>query len=174
MKKIVSLVFGLGMLAGAFAMQAQEKRASPHEKISAVMNGKKVTIEYGRPYLKGRGFGTELAPSGQVWRTGADEATTLVTEGDLMLGSLHVPAGTYTLFTIPTAGEWTLIVNKVPKQWGAFKYDEKMDLGRAKMKAAKTSGPVEQFTIALDAKGSQGTLKMSWGNVEASIPVMAH
>ena len=174
MKKLITLAMGLGLLAGAFAMQAQEKRASPHDTVKAVMNGKAITIEYGRPYLKGRGFETELAPFGQVWRTGADEATTLVCEGDLMLGTLHVPAGSYTLFTIPEAGGWTLIVNKVAKQWGAFKYDEKMDLGRAKMKVAKTAAPVEQFTIALDAKGTMGTLKMSWANVEASIPVMAH
>ena len=174
MKQVVTLAVGLGLLACAFAAQAQTPRASPHDTVKAMLNGKAVTIEYGRPSLKGRGFGTELAPYGKVWRTGADEATTLVCEGDLMVGSLHVPAGSYTLFTIPEAGEWTLVVNKVAKQWGAFKYDEKMDLGRVKMKVAKTAAPVEQFTIALDAKGAMGTLKMSWASVEASVAVMGH
>ena len=172
MKKIISMALGFGLMAGAFAVQAQ--KASPHETVNAVMNGKKIKIEYGRPYVKGRNVWVDLAPTGKVWRTGADEATTLMCEGDLMLGSLHVPAGSYTMFTIPGEGEWTLIVNKVAKQWGAFKYDEKMDLGRVKMKVGKTAGPVEQFTIVLDASGAKGTLKMSWANVEASIAVMAH
>lgn len=175
MKHVISVALGFGLLAGAFAVQAQTPKASPHETVKAVMNGKAVTIEYGRPSVKGRDvWSGTLAPLGKVWRTGADEATTLVCEGDLMLGSLHVPAGSYTLFTIPGEGEWTLIVNKVAKQWGAFKYDEKMDLGRVTMKATKTAAPVEQFTIVLDAKGAMGTLKMSWANVEASIHVMAH
>ena len=175
MKNVVSVALGFGLLAGAFAAQAQAPKASPHETVSAVINGKSVRIEYGRPSVKGRDvWSGSLAPLGKVWRTGADEATTLVCEGDLMLGSLHVPAGAYTLFTIPGEGEWTLIVNKVAKQWGAFKYDEKMDLGRVKMKVAKTAAPVEQFTIALDAKGAMGTLKLSWANVEASVHVMAH
>ncbi len=174
MKKVISLALGLGLLAGTFAMQAVAQKASPHETVNAVMNGKTIKIEYGRPYAKGRNIYADLAPLGKVWRTGADEATTLVCQGDLMLGSLHVPAGSYTLFTIPGEGEWTLIVNKVAKQWGAFKYDEKMDLGRVKMKVGKTAAPVEQFTIGLDAQGSKGTLKMAWGAVEASVPVMAH
>ncbi len=175
MKNAISITLGLGLLAGAFAAQAQAPRASPHETVKVMMNGKPVQIDYGRPYAKGRDvWSGSIAPLGKVWRTGADEATTLVSTGDLMLGSLHVPAGTYTLFTIPGETEWTLIVNKVAKQWGAVKYDEKMDLGRVKMKVAKTAAPVEQFTIVLDANGAKGTLKMSWAGVEASIPVMAH
>lgn len=175
MKNVMTMTLGFGLLAGAFAVQAQAPKASPHETVNAVLNGKSIKIEYGRPSVKGRDvWSGSLAPMGKVWRTGADEATTLVLQGDIMLGDLHVPAGSYTLFTIPGESEWTLVVNKVAKQWGAFKYDEKMDLGRAKMKVAKTASPVEQFTIALDASGSKGTLKMSWANLEASIPVMAH
>lgn len=173
MKKMISLALGLGLLAGAFAAQAQAPRASPADKVSVTMNGKAVTIDYSRPYLKGRTVGNEVAPFGKVWRTGANEATRLETAGDLMLGSLHVPAGTYSIYTIPGEGEWTLIVNKTAKQWGTV-YDEKMDLGRAKMKVGKTAAPVEQLTIALEAKGAAGTLKISWGGVEASIAVMAH
>jgi hypothetical protein len=109
-----------------------------------------------------------------VWRTGADEATTLTTEGDLMLGSLHVPAGTYSLFTLPTEKEWTIIVNKTAKQWGAFKYDAGADVGRAKMSLKSLPSPVEVFTIALEAQGGKGTLKMHWEKTEASIPIMMH
>jgi hypothetical protein len=167
------------LLAGSVAtLEAQRQRVSPRETVSATIGGKKVTIEYSRPYVKGRDVwdpNGSLAPFGKVWRTGADEATTLTTEGDLMIGSLHVPAGTYALFTIPGPQEWTLIVNKVPKQWGAFKYDEKMDLGRVKMKAAAQSSSTEQFTIELSATGgSNGVLKMTWEKLSASIPVMMH
>lgn len=172
MRKALSALLGLGLIlaAGAFA---QRQRVSPHEKVEATLNGKKIVIEYGRPYLKDRSLGT-LAPNGQVWRTGADEATTLMCEGDLMIGSLHVPAGTYALFTVPGDTEWTLVVNKTAKQWGAFKYDSGTDLGRVKMKLGKTASPVEQFTIALSGSGSKGELKMSWGGVEVSVPIMAH
>lgn len=173
MKNMISLVLGLGLLAGAFAVQAQAPRASPADKVSATLNGKAVTIDYSRPSLKGRTVGKEVAPFGKVWRTGANEATRLECAGDLMLGSLHVPAGSYSLYTIPGESEWTLIVNKTAKQWGTV-YDEKMDLGRAKMKVGKTAASVEQLTIALEAKGAAGTLKISWGGVEASIAVAAH
>jgi hypothetical protein len=171
MKKLLGITLGLGLVMG-LALTAQRQRVSPHEKVEAVLGGKKVVIEYGRPSLKGRDMAT-LAPAGQVWRTGADEATTLMTEGDLMLGSLHVPAGTYALFTIPGAGEWTVIVNKTAKQWGSFKYDQGMDLGRVKAKAAK-GGPTEQFTISMTAKGSNGEMKMMWGDTVVTVPVMMH
>lgn len=176
MRKVLMLMAGLGLLLGSAALiQAQRQRVSPHETVSAVIGGKKVTIEYGRPSKKGREIFGKLVPYDQVWRAGADEATTITTEGDLMIGSLHVPAGTYALFTIPTQSEWTLIVNKTAKQWGAFKYDANTDLGRVKMKVGKASAPVETFTITLAAKsGANGELSMSWDTVEASIPLMMH
>lgn len=176
MKKSTWMVTAaLGMLcAGSLLMMGQRQRASAHESVTATLNGKKVTIEYGRPQMKGREIFGKLVPFGQVWRTGADEATTLTTEGDLMLGSLHVPAGTYALFTLPTEKEWTLIVNKTAKQWGAFKYDAGADLGRAKMSTKALPSPVEVFTMSLEAQGGKGTLKMQWERTEASIPVMMH
>jgi hypothetical protein len=110
-----------------------------------------------------------------VWRTGADEATKLTTEADLMIGSLHVPKGTYSLFTIPGEKEWTLILNKEADQWGAYKYDQSKDLGRVKMTARKLDKPVEQLTISVEsAGGSRGVLKIAWSDLEASVPVMVH
>lgn len=180
MQKLTTMFLGLGLLmAGTLTpAEAQRQRVSPRETVSAAIGGKKVTIEYSRPYAKGRNVwdpNATIAPFGKVWRTGADEATTITTEGDLMLGSLHVPAGTYALFTIPGEDEWTLIVNKVAKQWGAFKYDANQDLGRVKMKAAKQSSATEQFTIELSATGgANGVLKLTWDKLSASIPVMMH
>jgi hypothetical protein len=152
---------------------AQEKRASPHDKASIDLNGKTITIEYGRPYLKGRkAVGGSLAPYGKVWRTGADEATTLETTGNLDIGGLAVPAGKYALFTIPGQNKWTLIISKNSKQWGAFSYKESEDFGRVDMTARSLSSPVEQFTIALEpGGGSKATLKMSWENTEVSVPI---
>ena len=165
----------LGLLAGGLAVYAQDKRASPHESTSAAIGGKKITIEYGRPYVKGRNVWTDpIAPYGKVWRTGADEATTITTDGDIMLGSLHVPAGTYSLFTIPGEKEWTLIINKTAKQWGAFKYDQAQDLGRAKMTVKKIPS-VEQLTILVEPTGGpKGVLHISWYDTEATIPIYMH
>lgn len=152
-----------------------KKRASPHETVSATIAGKAISIEYGRPYMKGRKIMGGLVPFGEVWRTGADEATTLTTAADLMIGGAHVPAGTYSLFTLPTEKGWTLIVNKTAKQWGAFKYDQAQDLGRTPMKVASLSAPVEQFTIAIESTGgSNGVIKMSWENTQASVDIMVH
>lgn len=160
---------------GGMEEATEQERVSPHESVSAMINGKNVTIEYGRPYKKEREIFGGLVPLGEVWRTGADEATTLATDGDLMVGTLHVPAGEYSLFTIPGESAWTLIVNKTAEQWGAFSYDASQDLGRAEMTVSALSAPVEQFTIAIEpTNGSEGVLKMTWDQTEASIGLMMH
>lgn len=154
-------------LAGA---EAKKKPLSPPAKAEAKLNGKQVIIHYSAPSKRNRVVMGKLVPYGKVWRTGANGATILRTGTDLMLGTLHVPAGTYTLFTIPGAKEWTLIVNKQTGQWGSD-YDEKQDLGRAKMTVApKLASPVETFTIAIDDK----TLAMTWETTKAWLPVLAH
>jgi hypothetical protein len=169
---LVSLTLGV---AGLVWGQAQEKRVSPHEKTSAMIAGNTITIEYGRPYKKGREIFGGLEPLGKVWRTGADEATTFTTGKDLMVGDMHVPAGTYSLFTIPDKTGWTLILNKTAKQWGAFDYDQKQDLGRTPMQVKTLSAPVEQLTITIEPKGAtEGTLKITWDRAEASVPLMVH
>jgi len=170
-----TMIAAIGLVAaGSLVVQGQPQRASAHESVTATIGGKKVTIEYGRPQMKGREIFGKLVPYGQVWRTGADEATVLTTEGDLMLGALHVPAGTYSLFTVPGEKEWALVVNKTAKQWGAFKYDAATDLGRAKMSVKTLPSPVETFTIMLEPKGTSGVLRMQWATTEASIAVMMH
>jgi hypothetical protein len=184
MKPFTQIAAGLGllslagwmMMAPPEAVQAQKKeRASPHETKTWTIGGKKITITYGRPFKKGRVIFGGLEPWGKVWRTGADEATVFETEGDLMIGDLHVTAGSYSLFTIPNEKEWTLVLNKTVKQWGAFKYDPLMDYGRTPMKVAKAASPAEQLTIEVESKGgSQGVLKIAWDETVASVPVMVH
>jgi len=159
------------LVALIVAVAAQENRVSPHETTEFSLNGKKITVTYGRPYMKGRKIMGGLVPYDQVWRTGADEATVLTTEADLMIGNLAVPKGSYAVFTLPSESGWKLIVNKVDKQFGAFDYDEKQDLGRVDMKVGKTSAPVEQFTIALAKAGNGGVMKLEWENTSASVDI---
>ena len=154
--------------SAAFAAEEKKKPLSPPQEVKYTAGSKTVTINYSAPSKRGRVVMGELVPYGKVWRTGANAATTLKTDTDLMLGSLHLAAGTYTLFTIPGEKEWTLIVNKQTGQWGT-KYDQAQDLGRVKMKVVKLKDPVEQFAIGIDK-----TLSLSWENTKAWIPVVVH
>jgi hypothetical protein len=149
----------------------KEKRASPHADVTATLGGKKITVSYGRPYVKGRAIFGGLVPWGEVWRTGADEATTFTTEADVVVGGIKVPKGEYALFTIPTQKEWTLVLNKTAKQWGAFKYDAAQDLGRTPMTVATLPKSVEQLTIEMVPAGKQLTLKLSWDKTAASVTI---
>lgn len=162
------------VLALTVTAWAQQPRKSPHETTTAKVGSAEVTIEYGRPYKKGRDIFGGLEPLGKVWRTGADEATTFETTGDLMVGGIHVPAGKYALFTIPDKDKWTLVLNKTAKQWGAFKYDQGQDLGRTQMKVAKLDAPLEQLTIEIEASGDKGTLSIAWDTTKATVDMMAH
>src|ERR1700686_1427501 len=107
----ILLLCGLTLPAGA-----QQQRLSPHEQVAINVGRNKITITYGRPYMKGRKIFGGLESYDKVWRTGADEATTLETTADLQIGGLNVPKGTYALFTIPGQNGWKLIVNKTAKQ----------------------------------------------------------
>ncbi len=137
------------LLARTAFAQDQKKRASPHETTSVDLGGKEISITYGRPYLKGRHVGDEVAPYGKVWRLGADEATKITLPSNTSIAGLQVPAGTYSLFAIPGREKWTVIINKVADQWGAFKYDESQDFGRFDLPVKQLPSPVEQFTITL-------------------------
>jgi hypothetical protein len=170
----VSLALLIAVMAPAQqASQDKSKRPSPHDKTEVTLKGKKITIEYGRPFLKGRKVGQELAPYGKVWRTGADEATALTTEIDLNIGGAKVPAGNYTLYTLPSEGTWKLIINKQTGQWGT-KYDESQDLARVDMKKTALPQSVEQFTISFDKKNENtADLNLDWENTRVSVEVKA-
>lgn len=170
-------VFTLGLLAVttmAFAQHDAKKPLSPAAKASATIGGQSVTIDYSAPSKRDRPIMGALVPYGKVWRTGANAATALTTSGDLMIGSLHVPAGKYTLYTIPGEKEWTLVVSKQTGQWGS-NYDEAQDLGRVKMTVKPLKDTVETFAIALTpGTGKNGTLALRWENTEASVGLIAH
>jgi hypothetical protein len=148
---------------------------SPHVKTEWTIDGANITIEYGRPLLKGREEAT-LMPPGKPWRTGADEATMLTTDRALTFGTLKLEPGTYTLNTIPGDGEWTLLVGrpappteKRPQQWG-IPYQPELEIGKAPMKVSKTPTPVEQFTITIEDTPEGGTLRLEWGATRAEAP----
>jgi len=146
---------------------------SPHETVEYSVGGAKITISYGRPFLKARKVLSEVAPAGKIWRTGADEATTLTTDKGLMFGSLMIPAGTYTLYTVPGPTSWKLVVNKQTGQWGT-EYREENDLGRADLKVETLPKPVDQFTISIAEAGGSPTLNLDWGTTRATTPFMVH
>lgn len=147
---------------------------SPKAEASTTINGKKITINYSAPSVRGRqvfGDGGVISkdPNYPVWRAGANSATTLITEGDLDIGGLKVPKGTYTVYVL-LGPQWKLIVNKQTKQWG-LEYHQDRDLGRVDMTMSKPPAPVETFKITLDgAGGNKGKLTMAWADVSASVP----
>jgi len=182
MKKFALLaasLFAIATLAPAQMSMAQDKSKRPSPAASAACkfsDGKTIKVDYSSPRAKGRKiFGTAsekaLVPYGEIWRTGANEATTFVTDANLKVGGKSLPAGSYTIFTIPNAGKWTLIINKKTAEWGIpYKY-EADELARVDMQVSKTAAPVENFTIAFDEAGSKCTLRLDWENTRASVEI---
>ena len=148
----------------------QRKPLSPPAEASTTIDGKTITIKYSAPSMRGRKVFGGLVPYGEVWRAGANAATTLVTQGDLQMDGLSIPKGTYTLYVLPEKDSWMLVVNKQTGQWGTV-YNEPQDLGRVKMTLSRSDTPVETFKITLDEDGgNRGKLTMSWENTVATVP----
>lgn len=166
-------LFCLVVLTFSWAQQDKSQRPSPPGTADCTINGKKVTISYSRPSMKGRKIMGELVPYGKVWRTGANEATTLTSAVNLNIGGTKVPAGTYTLYTLPSEGAWKLIISKQTGQWGT-EYNQDQDLARVDMTKTEIAVPVEQFTISLDQAGNdRADLVMEWEKTRVSVPVKA-
>ncbi len=156
---------------------------TPHETTSAVVDGTRVILVYGRPFAKHPRTGEVrtvwggLVPYGKVWRTGADEATLLITQQAIELGGRTVPAGAYTLWTIPEQdGSAKLIVNRQIGQWGADRdltkiYNEANDVARVDLQKENLSTPVEQFTMAVERNpAGGGWLRLRWADTQYSVP----
>ena len=167
---VTALAFGVAPSAQKTTTLKTGGGGSPHVRTDWTVDGGNLSIEYGRPSLKGRTPGKDVDPyDGKEWRTGADEATTLTTNKMLMFGSVHVPAGTYTLYTIPTGGTWQLIISKKTGQWG-IPYPKGEDLGRTPMTMGKAPAAAEQLTISNDDTPAGATLHIDWGTTRASVP----
>jgi len=176
MNKINSLLIVAALMLGVLPLMAQQKRVSPHETASAVIDGNRVTLTYGRPYTKdpksgeARTIWGSLVPYGKVWRTGADEATLLITQKPIVIGETTIPAGAYTLFTLPEEdGTAKLIINKQIGQWGT-QYDAKQDLARVDLKKDLSDKTADQFTMSVGKNpAGGGLLKMTWENTQYSV-----
>jgi hypothetical protein len=172
-------LFAVATLASAQMNMSDDKSKRPSPPASAACkfsDGKTIKVDYSSPRAKGRkifGEASEkaLVPYGQIWRTGANDATTFVTDTNLNVGGKAVPAGSYTIFTVPKADAWSLAISKKTGEWGTDYPGEKEDLVRAPMTVSKTSAPVENFTIAFDQAGSKCTLRMEWENTRASVEI---
>jgi DUF2911 family protein len=177
MKKRIAIVAGVCLSLGFLATQAssqsdKSKRPSPPATASCDLGGgKTLTVDYSSPKMKGRKIFGGLVPYGQPWRAGANEATTFVTPADLKVGGKDVPAGDYTIFTIPEENKWTLVVSKKTGEWGIPYPGASSDLLRVDMKAGKLAAPVEDFKVSFDKTGNGCTMNIAWENTVASIEV---
>jgi Protein of unknown function (DUF2911) len=152
---------------------AGKSMPSPPATANATLNGKAVTINYNSPRLKGRTIGSDIVPYGEVWRTGANPATTLITATNLRIGTIEVPAGTYTLFTLPSAKQWLFIVSKKTGEWG-IPYPEGNDLGRTPMTGKTLPASQENMSISFEnTKGGTTELHVKWGTTDQYVTVKA-
>jgi hypothetical protein len=140
------------------AVSAQDKPKSPARTLTGKVGEANLSIEYNAPSVRGRAIWGELVPYDQVWRTGANEATKFKVDQAIKVEGKTLEAGEYALFTIPGETSWTIIFNKDPKQWGAYKYKEDMDALRVEVKPAKSSQLQEEMTFKLDG----GSVHLVW------------
>jgi hypothetical protein len=179
MQKIRFAVFAL-MLLGLVAVPTPSRaqmgmggqRPSPAARADCKFSdGKTIHVDYSSPRMRGRKIFGELVPYKEVWRAGANEATTFVSDTALTVGDKDVPAGSYTVFAIPNPDAWTLIISKKTGEWGTDYPGESNDLARVPMKVSKLASPVENFTIAFDREGNGCTLRLDWETTRASVPI---
>jgi hypothetical protein len=165
------LIIEVCLIAGLVeSAVGQQPLLSPRDSVELKYNGnKKITVNYGRPSMRGRKIMGGLVPYNKWWRTGANEATSFVTELDLVLGGEEIPRGSYTLYTMPSEKQWKLIINRQTGQWGTV-YNPDLDLKRILLKKKTLKTPVEKFTITLEKNGNGGgIMKLVWENTELSI-----
>jgi hypothetical protein len=170
---------GAAAQTGAMAMPAHQDAApakpllSPNAMAETKLDGKSITIHYNSPSLRGRVMIGGQDPYDKVWRTGANPATSFVTEANLKVGDLNVPAGKYTLYTLPEppGKPWMLIINKQTGQWGTV-YNQNMDLGRTPMMAKTLPASQEAMTISFEnVHGNIAELHVRWAKVDESVKI---
>lgn len=176
MKQTMCLAAAMGIVSVVSLSSIQETTlihpgggGSPHVLTEWTIAGANISIEYGRPYLKGRTVGRDIVPYDEVWRVGADEATTLTSDKALVFDGLTLPVGAHTLWILPTADKWQLIVNKETGQFGTD-YRASEDLGRVAMKVEQLSALADQHTISIDPQPGGGILRIEFGAAKATAP----
>jgi len=175
MRRLIWTIAAMCLGAAGTTLMAQKTTqvhagtgGSPHVKTEWTIDGALVSVEYGRPALKGRPE-AQLMPPGQPWRTGADEPTLLTTNKPLKFGALTLAPGTHTINTIPGTDGWHLLVGKHEGQWGV-PYRTNLETGRAPMQLGRTASAVETLTISIEDTSAGATLRVEWGTASATIP----
>jgi hypothetical protein len=184
MKRFSTIRLSLSLSALAFAVlalvsldaRAQDKKAMPSPPDSAMVShaGADMKVYYCRPSKKGREIFGKLVPFGAVWRTGANSSTEIVFSKDVSFGGKPIKAGRYSLFTIPNADKWIVILNSKLGEWGAYSYNEKTDVARVDAKPMMQADVAEMFTIKLDKADKGAVLMMMWDKTAVSVPVMVN
>lgn len=158
----------IALSLAAPCLRAQE-RLSPPDSSEVEIAGRRLKVVFGSPAVRDRVIFGGLVPWNHVWRTGANEATSFSTEANLRIGNAEVPAGDYTLYTIPNEKRWTLIINRQLGQWGT-EYHADMDLARVEMDVEELEAPIEHMRIVLFPRGpTEGTLAVEWATTRASV-----
>jgi Protein of unknown function (DUF2911) len=147
---------------------------SPAAQAGTSLNGKDLTVYYCAPSMRGRKIMGGLVPYGKVWRTGANTSTTFHTDANLLIGKTAVPAGTYTIYSVPSSRRWTLIINKQVGQWGTV-YNQSQDFARIPMfEGVIPSAPVQRFRITFQhTRGNKTELHLTWENTNVYVPIKA-
>ena len=167
---IALLPAGLAQMSGG---HSRRPMLSPPSKAAVDLNGKEVVIDYNTPFMRGRKIFGGLVPYGQVWRTGANAATTFKTQINLKISTATVAAGTYTLYTLPSKTTWKLIINKQTGQWGT-QYNQSQDLARVDMHKNTLPKPQGQMSIAFEnTHGASTQLHIRWDTTDVWVPVVA-
>jgi hypothetical protein len=176
LRSLASLAFTAILTAASLTpavAQNDQPKPSPPATATVSLNGRDVTINYGAPSMRGRKIFGGLVPFDKVWRTGANEATSFVTQGDLKIGPAKVPAGSYTLYTLPNSTRWLLIINKQTGQWGTV-YDQSKDLVRIPLHSKTLSSPQEKMSITFEnTVGNITELHIRWENTEQYIEIVS-
>ncbi|MGA3292684.1 MAG: DUF2911 domain-containing protein [Candidatus Acidiferrales bacterium] len=163
---------GLVLLATPARAQMGGQPASPPAKADCKFSdGKTIHVDYSSPRMRGRKIFGGLVPYGEPWRAGANEATTFVISTNVTVGGKDVPAGSYTLFTLPNPDSWLLIISKQTGEWGIPYPGQEYDFARMPMKMSKLPSPVEDFTIAFDGDGKTCTMRLDWETTRAAVDI---
>ena len=177
LRPLVAVIAGSVLMTGLFAQAPAPKiefpAASPAATVKQRVGFTDIEVNYSRPSMRGRKIFGSLQPYGEIWRTGANNATKITFSTAVKFGGADVPAGSYALFSIPGETEWTVILNKVVGQWGAYTYDAKNDFVRVKAAPTALPWPVETFSISFNdlANESGATLSLSWENVRVPVKI---
>jgi hypothetical protein len=169
--RFLILFFLIASAMAAEAQQAIKPRLSPTAIVTARYKDTYLKLTYSQPHKRGRDVFGKLVPYNEVWRTGANEATEFTLTKEAYVGGNLIPAGTYSLFTIPNPEKWTIIINKENGLWGSYNYNPKLDLIRFEVPVAENPTPYEAFTISLDQRNSVADLLLLWDKTKISIPI---